>query len=514
MPEYPDETALHRLRQEETALGSAETVYLDYAASPPLLTSTIGAFHKAACATLYANPHSRSPASEATTLSIDTVRHQLLIQLLGLDSVQAASEWDVIFTSGATAAAKLLAQHFDWRPRDGAFAYLANATHTSVVGIREAALQHGSSVHPTSLHGLCRFSQPSASAPVLFAYPSQCNATGRCFSLQLCRDIKSANPDENYVLVDAAASLATSSLDLSAIPLEQQPDFVIWSAYKTYGWPTGLGCLFVKRSSGIRVLKRRGYFGGGTMDSMSVYAPFTSRPPSEALLHRTFEDGTLPFLDIVALNSVMQHHTSLFASSLSSDLVGQHARTLTHMAMERMSQIKHGNGQPLCRIYDASFFGEIDSPYITVHGTAVAFTLFDSANQPIGHVELDKLAAVNNIHIRTGGLCNIGAVSRAIGLSDEDLLHHATKLCWDEQEFLDPDSTHRRPTGISRISFGALSTLSDVDRWLTFLEKFFLAPTESTTAETPLQKAVYELQDLSICEYSVATMYARQDLTY
>lgn len=483
MAVYPAEDYIQDLKQRDTALKDA--LYLDYGASPPLLHSCLTAFQDRTRSTLLANPHSRSPASEATTVAIDRVRTRLITELLGFQSPSQAAEWDVIFTSGATAACRLVAQHFSW-DADTSYAYLGSAAHTSLAGIRAAALQAGAPVYPLSPEKLVRHAQtPNVK---LFGYPSQCNATGRCFSLSLCKDIKRASPS-NFVILDAAASLATSSLDLSSTPVEEQPDFITWSAYKSYSWPTGLGCLFIKKSSG-HILRKKSYFGGGSLDAMTVYQPFTIRLPQEGPLHRGFEDGSLAYLDIVALDAVMDNFEKVFDGPLSTGKVARHARRLTLLAAQQMRQLHHSNGRPLCRIHDS-----VTSPsYALGHGTALAFTLLDADGTPLGHVETDKLAAVNDVHIRTGGLCNIGALSEAMGLSDADLLD-GSKVCWDEQEFI-----NGKPAGMARISFGALSTQDDVDRWIAFLKRFFVTRQETLKKETAHSDLPFELAELCLCQ--------------
>jgi selenocysteine lyase/cysteine desulfurase len=44
-----------------------------------------------------------------------------------------------------------------------------------------------------------------------------------------------------------------------------QPDFVVFSFYKMFGYPTGLGALLIRRRTGDIMLNRT-YFGGGTVD--------------------------------------------------------------------------------------------------------------------------------------------------------------------------------------------------------------------------------------------------------
>ena len=59
---------------------------------------------------LYGNPHSHNPSSQLSTDAIDGVR-ELILRHFNTDS----SHYDIIFTSGCTAALKLLAEEFPWR---------------------------------------------------------------------------------------------------------------------------------------------------------------------------------------------------------------------------------------------------------------------------------------------------------------------------------------------------------------------------------------------------------------
>jgi molybdenum cofactor sulfurtransferase len=131
---------------------------------------------------LYGNPHS---ASDSATLSVDTIDavREKALRFLGADP----EHFDLVFTSNATAAIKLVAESF----RDLAS---ANSTaqnfwyghhkdaHTSLVGIREYT---GGTFHCFSSDGdvedwLQGRQQPSTTfkssgVPGLFAYPGQSN---------------------------------------------------------------------------------------------------------------------------------------------------------------------------------------------------------------------------------------------------------------------------------------------------------------------------------------------------
>lgn len=201
--------------------------------------------------TLYANPHSRSTASVQTALAIDRVRSRVLSSLFGLTSGQAKS-WDVVFTSGATASLKLVADAFPWQqtPRP-CFRYLKQS-HTrqvggsnsncngtrhansvcSLVGIRGVARAHRATVEPLDAEEFLNLSPPTGTL-TLNAYPAQCNATGSRLGLAFSSEIKRMDPNA-VVLCDAAAYLSTSVLDLGSCPTEDAPDFIACSFYKLF----------------------------------------------------------------------------------------------------------------------------------------------------------------------------------------------------------------------------------------------------------------------------------------
>ncbi len=128
----------------------------------------------------------------------------------------------------------------------------------------------------------------------------------------------------------------------------------------------------------------------------------------------------------------------------------------------------HSDGAYLCRIYkhDDASYGDSN-----VQGPVIAFNLRDSRNNWVSNTEVEKLASVKNIHIRTGGVCNPGGVALALDLAPWELRENfsAGHRCGSENDVL-----HGKPTGVIRVSLGAMSTRSDVNRFLAFIEEFFL----------------------------------------
>lgn len=321
--------------------------YLDHAGATLYAKSQLEAHLSNLSSNLYGNPHSQSPSSQLTTAAVDHARESVL-RFFGTD----LSHYDVVFTSGCTGALKLLAESFPWHrekpqsfttpntcissstksdttvfyTRDlkkaqaagssfsscefvqgSVFCYLED-NHTSVVGMREVAVQCGARavcvaeqdiISPSQFElgtTLSRSGTPQ-SEPVtsncvlndisedqdrsnqreilnLFAYPAQSNFSGKKYPLSWAADIQNGQlllsgihpptfpkyPSSSWkICLDAASFVGTNPLDLSKFPV----DFVTLSFYKIFGFPTGLGALLVRQDNSQ--LLHKSYFGGGTV---------------------------------------------------------------------------------------------------------------------------------------------------------------------------------------------------------------------------------------------------------
>lgn len=179
-------------------------------------------------------------------------------------------EYSVIFTSGCTAALKLVAESFPWSPQS-LFSYLTDG-HTSVVGIRGVASARGGVALPVAPQEVDNRAKEEAQGedvicqtPHLFCYPAQSNFSGRKYPLSHARGIQARrlypacdHRGRWFVLLDAASHVSCSPLNLQDCPA----DFIPISFYKMFGFPTGLGALLV-RNDAAGILKKT-YFGGGT----------------------------------------------------------------------------------------------------------------------------------------------------------------------------------------------------------------------------------------------------------
>nr|XP_025033691.1 molybdenum cofactor sulfurase [Pelodiscus sinensis] len=459
--------------------------YLDHAGTALFPESLLKEFTDDLSKNIYGNPHSQNISSKLTYDTIEHVRYRILQHFN-----TTAEDYTVIFTSGSTAALKLVAETFPWIPEDlkhpsSLFCYLTDS-HTSVVGMRgiTAAVNVVSvPVKPKDIllseENRVPAEEQNCMTPHLFCYPAQSNFSGTKYPLSWIQEIKSGKlcpvktPGKWFVLLDAASYISTSPLDLTVY----QPDFVPISFYKIFGFPTGLGALLVNNHTAP--LLRKSYFGGGTAAGYLAGEDFYFPRPSIA---ERFEDGTISFLDIIALKHGFD---TLERLTGGMENIKHHTFALSHYTYTVLSTLKYANGAPIVHIYSDSDFSSPD-----VQGPIINFNVLDENGDVIGYSQVDKLASLYNIHVRTGCFCNTGACQQHLGISNEDVKRNlqAGHVCGDDIDIIDG-----RPTGSVRISFGYMSTFEDAQTFLKFIKATRLSesdikfPSQSTSQETTSQ---------------------------
>ncbi|XP_008259437.2 molybdenum cofactor sulfurase [Oryctolagus cuniculus] len=463
---------LHELRAREFRR-LAGTVYLDHAGATLFAQSQLANFTKDLMDNVYGNPHSQNTSSKLTHDTVEQVRYRILAHFHA-----SPEDYSVIFTAGCTAALKLVAEAFPWvsqgpESSGSHFCYLTDS-HTSVVGMRKAIMAMGVTFIPVRPEDLrlaekrgAAACDPDCQLPHLFCYPAQSNFSGTRYPLSWIAEVKAgrrspvSTPGKWFVLLDAASYVSTSPLDLSA----HQADLVPISFYKIFGFPTGLGALLVHNR--VAPLLRKTYFGGGTAAAYLVGEDFYV--PRSSVAER-FEDGTISFLDVIA---VKHGFDTLERLTGGMENIQQHTFSLARYTYTALSSLRYPNGAPVVRIYSDT---EFSSP--EVQGPIINFNVLDDNGDVIGYSQVDKMACLHNIHLRTGCFCNTGACQRHLQISNEMVKkhHQAGHVCGDNVDLIDG-----QPTGSVRISFGYMSTLEDAQAFLTFIRATWLHPAAGHT---------------------------------
>ena len=399
-------------------------------------------------------------------------------RLKALDFFSAdPKHFDLIFVANATAAIKLVADcvsDYSHRDSNGFWYGYHGDSHTSLVGVREVAEQGTRCFESDrdveewicrSERSLCLYSDNVSNYDGkvgLFAYPAQSNMNGRRLPLDWpgrLRVNNSANR-EVFTLLDAAAFVATGQLDLS--DWKNAPDFTALSFYKTFGFPD-LGALIVRKESG-RIMEARRYFAGGTVDMVVNGSKNDMWHARKALrIHDMVEDGTPAFHSIATLRIALEIHQRLFGSMGN---VSKHTCKLSKILHEQMSALLHANGLPVCHIYkgELSEYGDAKS-----QGPTIAFNVVNSRGEWIGKSDFERLAILNNIQLRTGGLCNPGGIAYCLKITPIKMRENFEEgvRCGN-----DIDEIDGKPTGVIRVSLGAMSSMKDIERFMEFMQLF------------------------------------------
>ena len=447
-PAYETTAMLDDLRAADFSwLDREGHVYLDYTGGGLYGKTQVEAHQRLLLDGVYGNPHSSNPTSRSATGLVEAARERVLSFFHA-----PVDEYVVIFTQNATGALKLVGEAYPFG--QGCRYLLTFDNHNSVNGIREYARARGADVAyiPLCLPDLRvdesglrqELSKADPRCSNLFAFPAQSNFSSVQHPLDWVEQAHQAGWD---VVLDAAAYAPTNRLDLSQV----KADFVPVSFYKIFGYPTGLGALIARREALAKT--RRPWFAGGTITVASVQGGKYYLADAPA----AFEDGTIDYLNIPAVAIGLD-----YIERIGVERIHERVRCLTGWLLDHLSELKHGNGAPLVKIY---------GPLTTQQrGGAVALNFFDHAGAPIDHRDIENAANHHNISLRTGCFCNPGAGEIALGISKPELA--ACFSSPDHRERLTYDDFRRcidgKASGAVRVSIGLVSNFNDIEMFLSF----------------------------------------------
>jgi molybdenum cofactor sulfurtransferase len=451
-PQFDPDGALAHLRRVEYArLDEGGHVYLDYTGGGLHAASQLDGHMEMLQRRVLGNPHSNSPASLASTEFVEQARRHVLAFFQAPED-----EYFCVFTANASAALRLVGESYPFGP-GGTFA-LTTDNHNSVNGIREFARRKGARVayipviapelrvERSGAGRVLRAAQPNGAN--LLAFPAQSNFSGVQHGLDLVDEAHAAGWD---VLVDASAFAPTNRLDVARV----RPDFAALSFYKMMGFPTGIGCLLLRRDR--LDLLARPWFAGGTITIASVLGDGHYLRRDEG----AFEDGTVDYLNLPAVTIGLR-----YLNRVGVDTIHRRVACLTGWVLDALDGLCHANGRRLVEIYGPRTTRD--------RGGTVALSLFDCDGVRLDDLRVEQLANGVNISLRTGCFCNPGAGEVAYQLRAEDMRKWFGR---DEPvpylEFRDRTRCDQGqlPSAI-RISVGVATIFADVYRFLCFLQGF------------------------------------------
>jgi selenocysteine lyase/cysteine desulfurase len=449
-PAFESTVRLDKLRATEyTRLDAQKQVYLDYTGGGLYATCQLHEHMQILNSHVFGNPHSSNPTSHAIT-ELDEQARAFVLRFFNA----SPDEYVVVFTPNASGALRLVGEAYPFSP-DGHFLYSFD-NHNSVNGIRAFASAKGSPITAiplvspelrldgTILNSL--LVQAKGSGPSLFAYPAQSNFTGAQHSLHWIKEAQMQGWD---VLLDAASFVPTNRLDLSI----WHPDFVPISFYKMFGYPTGVGCLLIRKTAMAKL--QRPWFAGGTIKVVSVQGNWHSMAEGSA----AFEDGTINYLNLPAVEIGLKH-----LLMIGMETIHVRVMCLTGWLLDNLLALKHRNGQPLVQLY---------GPPTTIRrGGTIALNFLTPDGHLVDERLVEQRAAHARISLRTGCFCNPGAGEAAFSISKQTLL----MISPDHHQPLSLDAYLNilglQNAGAIRISPGLVTNFADVYHFLQFAQTF------------------------------------------
>ncbi|MCO6460653.1 MAG: aminotransferase class V-fold PLP-dependent enzyme [Saprospiraceae bacterium] len=421
-------------------------VYLDFTGGNLYAESLVKKHHAFLLEGVFGNPHSINPTSETSTHQIEAARSKVI-------EFFNAEDYFCVFTSNASGALKIVGESYPFN-QNSHFVLLAD-NHNSVNGIREYCKKRGGQLEyvPVQYEDL-QISPDSLEQSLknccggdnnLFAFPAQSNVSGVKHDLSW---IKYAHDLGYDVLLDAAAFVPTSKLDLKKF----QPEFVTVSFYKIFGFPTGIGCLLIKKSVFNKLQKP--WFAGGTVTMVSVATPQSFLTNN----HERFEDGTLNYLGVPAIKTGLE-----FIESIGIERINKRIRYLTGYLIHQLQNLQYNNGKPVVKI-----FGPKE---IEVRGGNVVMNFYDAEGKNIPFETIDLIAKEKNISIRSGCFCNPGIDEINNCITNEEMTQYFVSR--DKGDYEDIVHYLGKMRGATRVSMGIATTIRDLDAFVDLVKSYF-----------------------------------------
>lgn len=455
-PAYAETGVLDELRASEyRRLDDEGQTYLDYTGGALHASSQMRRHLELLDRHVFGNPHSSNPTSLAMTERVEATRRAILEYFNA-----PQDEYSVIFTSNASAAIKLVGEAYPFAP--GSRYLLTADNHNSTNGVREFARRGGAEVTyiPVTWPELRLdlgamagyFELAETGANNLFAYVAQSNYSGVQHPLEL---IEMAHDRGWDVMLDAAAFVPTNRLDLRRC----KPDFVPLSFYKIFGYPTGVGCLILRKEALAKL--RRPWFAGGAITLVSVKALRHNLWPNEM----GFEDGTVNYLNIPAVTIGLEH-----IQSIGIETIRQRVLILTEWLMKSLLGLRHANGRPLVELHGPKNMHR--------RGGTLSMNFHDPDGTPHDVYQVEQQANAEKISLRTGCFCNPGASEIA-----HRLPAHGLDTFMQVEPLPTPASLNEymfahygKAAAATRVSIGLATNFADVHRFYGFARGYLDLP--------------------------------------
>lgn len=431
------------IKKEFSRVTDSGQVYLDYTGGNIYPEHLLEQHFELLKNNIFGNPHSTNPSSQFATQKVNEARNKVLDYF-------KAKDYYCIFTSNASGALKIVGEGYPFQD-DGVYVLLSD-NHNSVNGIREYCKERGGTFQYAPIHYENLMMDEAAMEKLLdeyavkknklLAFPAQSNVSGVKHDLKWVEIAQNKGWD---VLLDAAAFVPTNRLDLNKI----KPDYVSISFYKIFGYPTGIGCLLIRKDKFEKLQKH--WFAGGTVTLVSVNSQYHFLAKN----HERFENGTVNYLDIPAIKLGLE-----FIENIGIEKITERVQSLTSYLAEQLATIKHENGSSVVKI-----FGPGDR---SQSGGTLIMNFFDAEGNVFPFEEIEAKANKRLISIRSGCFCNPGIDEVNNCITTEELTAYFTSH--QEGDYHSMIQYLNKMRGATRVSVGLATRKQDLDAFISFVE--------------------------------------------
>ncbi|OHT10038.1 molybdenum cofactor sulfurase [Tritrichomonas foetus] len=403
--------------------------YLDYATSNLYPDLIINEMSKNLKKNLYGNTHSESKSSDLSTDAVENLRRRIL-KYLGT----TLAKYTVIFTYSNGQAMKILAEALPLN--SSSYYFYSKSSDFDMIGLKSYANDKKAKLHDfdfISINNISKFDGFSSSGLHLVSFPLVDLFDGTTVTKEQMKQVISLNSSESFVvtLADASYYLSFNKLNLSETPFSA----VSFSFEHLFGFPK-LGVLVIENNL-VNILQKP-YFGGGTL----VYAlPSDNFAKLRLKPSERFEDGSLPFLNIVAVDSGFDLFEKLQISEIQKNVFDK-----TLKVRHLISNLKYSDGKQATIVYGHNNPNSI-----------ISFNFIDRNGKELPFYNIYSNALKYNIQLSVG--CHktpLTCISNSLTIDEKYV-----KENFDTFDF--------SSIGSIRLSIGWATTTEDVNRieeWL------------------------------------------------
>jgi hypothetical protein len=163
------------------------------------------------------------------------------------------------------------------------------------------------------------------------------------------------------------------------------------------------------------------------------------------------------------------------ANAMQMATISSHTTFLSKRLFHLMSSLYHPSSAPLCKIYTKQgTYGDSST-----QGATIAFNLLTPNGAYIPYTTIvEVLADARGIYVRSGQLCNPGGISKHLSFDTWQMqrLWSQGHRCGEAGE-RGTELVNGKPTGVVRVSLGAMTTNKNIDDFIRFLHEEFILRT-------------------------------------